>query len=429
MYLVSYFPFIILFSLLLFFCLRSTRSAIAPSSLLTIVWLFGIVGLLLSGETFYLISVETLFIYFFGAFCFSIGDRLGQLFALGFKAQTRLNQQRGGDFKDERFVVYVLILAALIVSLPSYMRSVVEGSGLDAGATLAQVRYANVEQGIGDRSFSLLRNFQLIAGFLAAAIYCERYSTPLRQGVLVISIIVAIVYGTAHGTKMSAVALFLILFFIRGILVGSVDWRATLLSAGLAVLAFSAGLFLINLSYTYDYEDIGFEVFSDIFALMQNYALGGLVAFDNIVEDSDVIESVHGLTRPFLELANALGASFDIPSIHAQFLSISPVQDTNTYTIYFTYYKDVGLLLAGALMLILGFFLGWNFIKAKAGNLIHIQLFAIFSVAIIFSVQSEKFVSGLSGHLKAIIFFFTIYNVLPRFLRALSKSKSVLRHS
>ena len=52
--------------------------------------------------------------------------------------------------------------------------------------------------------------------------------------------------------------------------------------------------------------------------------------------------------------ANKFGASFEVPSIHAQYTDISNDYNGNVYTIYFSYYPDYGLVGVCVVMIILG---------------------------------------------------------------------------
>ena len=52
------------------------------------------------------------------------------------------------------------------------------------------------------------------------------------------------------------------------------------------------------------------------------YAAGGLVAFDRVVREPNVIPHNWQITTPLLLLANKLGAHFDIPVVHAEFVDV-----------------------------------------------------------------------------------------------------------
>ena len=62
------------------------------------------------------------------------------------------------------------------------------------------------------------------------------------------------------------------------------------------------------------------------------------------------------IDRFFLETSNKLGARFEIPSLHAEYVELGPRYSSNVYTAYFAYI-DFGLPLMMAIVSLIGFVL------------------------------------------------------------------------
>ena len=406
-----YFSFITLFLFLLLLNYHLTRSGLAPPVLFTAVWITALLGIALSGDALYPVSWPALTVYFTGALAFSFGGIFGQ--SLG--QEDRVNASREREILDSskefRHFVMDAILLILLVGLPIYWRQAVSEFGEISGITLATIRAQEIELSEQTRTFTLLRNFPVISGFLAAALSYENDGTFSRGWRAYLSIALAIVYGSIVGTKMTVVIVPLIIFFIaclraRKILVGMA------LGVFLFVLAaFSAGLVVVN----YAYQDLGTvpDMVHAIAATAWNYWLGGPVAFTRIVEDPQSIASTQQLSRFFLETANSLGANLDLPSLHADYTDISETQNSNVYTIYFTYYKDFGLSVSAVLMAGVGFVSGYVYGRAGSGLPIPVLLYALLAAATVLSIHAEHFIIGLNMYIKALLFFAFLYKVVP----------------
>jgi oligosaccharide repeat unit polymerase len=418
-----YLVFIILFAILLFFSLRVTRSALSPSVLFTAVWSISLMGLLLSGGTFYRISQLTLLIYFVGAIAFSLGGALGQAARQVSSYPASAKASAIDDSSQHmRRVVMDLILLVLIVGLPVYWFQAVEQFGGASDLTLALIRSQDVEQSGTTGSFNLVRNFPLLSALTAYALYYENDGTASRWWRAYMAAGLAIVYGSILGTKMTAVTVLVTIFFIVSLRGGKMRVGIALAVAAFAIVAFSVGLVLINFAY----QDVRspVELLHSILEGIQSYWLGGLVAFERIVQDPHAIESTQSIGRFFVETANSLGAQFYVPSLHAEYTDISGTLNTNVYTIYFTYYKDFGLGVTALLMCGVGFLCGYVYEWARNGRPIPVLFYAILAVAILLSIHAEHFLIGLNGYVKTALFFFVLYKVVPFFgSLAMARSK------
>ena len=141
----------------------------------------------------------------------------------------------------------------------------------------------------------------------------------------------------------------------------------------------------------------------------QWYAVGGIVAFDQIFHDPQKIPHAWDIDRVFKQAANKLGARFYIPSMNAEFVDIGPEIDTNVYTCYFGYFPEFGLFGTTIIMMFLGAALTWVFKVAYRGDPRAQILYGFLLSCIVLSEFNETFFYGLNFLLKAIILCYVAY--------------------
>ena len=141
--------------------------------------------------------------------------------------------------------------------------------------------------------------------------------------------------------------------------------------------------------------------------------LGGVVAFDAVVQYPTSIAAVWSIWRVFQLTANKFGASFDVPSVHAQYTDISDDYNGNVYTIYFSYYPDYGLAGVCAIMLVLGAVVTVIYQKAIQGNPRSVLLYAFVFSGIVLSGFSEYFFLGANFWFKAVLYTVLAYRFVP----------------
>jgi oligosaccharide repeat unit polymerase len=409
---LTYIPFILGFALLLSINLRVTKSTLSPPVLFAGVWLISLIALFLSGDTFFDISLKTLSVYLIGALFFSIGAILGQS-SEGPRALPALVPIRQRNLQQSYHYLFLdAILLLLLAGLPFYWRYIQEQFGVSGGQLiLAQIRMQAVQLSGKAQSFNLINNFPVIATFVAAVLYYDNDGTAPKRWRFYLAFILAAVYGSMEGSKKPIAVLMLTIFFIASIRERRIHVFKALTVLCIGVVVFSAGLTVVNFAYMR--TPLNMDTLGTTLAVDEGYWLGSLVAFNQIVADRAAIESTQRVDRFFLETANSLGANYYVPSLHAAYTDISTAQNTNTYTIYFTYYKDYGWLGTAAFMFFIGFVAGSIYNKAKHGDPVPVLIYAMVATTILFSIQSEGFLTGLNGYIKAFLFFIFIYKVLP----------------
>ncbi len=391
-----------------------SKNFLYPPSLFTGIWLLSIIGLLLSGDTFYPVSIETLFVYFVGAIAFSIGG-------LVVFSGSAINNVKPVSFtprqtiKVYRFLDFFFLI--VLIGFPFFGYFATKDADFSNPLFLAAQRQADLNHEINNP----LGNLLVIATFLAMGMHLNNDGSFSRKWRVYLSILIAVVYGGLTGTKGNAVQLIISLAFISFMRAGRINFVALGSLITLALAVFAVGLLFVNFAYM-DLDASSMDTIVFLVGEIQSYWLGGLVIFERIVQSPESMESAQHLNRFFLETANSLGANFYVPSPNAVFTDASPTIDgINTYTIYFSYFKDYGW--SGVLlgMSMLGGVLTWIYRLARRGNPLAIIFYGVNTTGILLSVQAEHFILALNPYIKMLIFFYVMYYVAARF--------SILNHS
>ena len=392
-----------------------SRNFLYPPAIFTGGWLLSIIGLVLSGDTFYAVSAETLLVYLVGALAFSMGG-------LVVFSGSAVNNVKPVSFSPMqitricRFLDFFLLVA--LVGFPFFWAYVFKNADFSNPNLLNEQRQGQVEA--STQIYNPLDNLGAIAQFLAMGMYVNNDGSFSRKWRTYLSILLAIVYGGMTGTKGNIVHLILNLSFISFMRAGRINFVVLGSMFIIAMTLFAAGLLVVNLSYM-DLDVFSMDTIALLVKHIQGYWLGGLVAFERIVQSPESMESVRHLNRFFLETANSLGANFYLPSRHAVYTHTSPTDFTNVYTIYFSYFKDYGWLGVLLGMSMLGGLLTWIYLLAHRGNPLAIIFYGVNMTGILLSVQADFFVLALNKHIKMLIIFYVMYYVVPRF--------SILNHS
>jgi len=388
-----------------------SKNILYPPALFTAVWFLTLIGLALSGDTFYAVSSDALMVFIVGALVFSIGgwalfvvDDLKSKTIVQFTPRQRIRVRRILD----------VVFLVLVIGLPFYYQSIATDVDLSDPQYFAKQREIAVRgTESSDRDFSLIKNLVYLSLFLALAMHFENDGTFSRRWRSYLSILLAILYGALTGTKGGMVRLILALSFISSMRAGNMNFIAMGTAVILALVLFAVGLFFVN----YGYEDMEFSIETIQLLLegVRTYWLGGLVAFEDVFQSPNNLESVQHINRFFLETANGLGAHFTIPSLHAEYTRISQTEETNVYTIYFSYFKDYGWLGVTIGLFLLGSLLTWIYSHARRGNHLAMALYSMNAVGLVLSIHAEHFLLALNLYIKMLVFFYLVYYGFSRF--------------
>lgn len=387
-----------------------SRSFLYPPTLFCLVWLVSLVGILCSGNTLYPISAETLMVYFVGALSFSAGGMVFQVTGNSLISKP-FSMSEKGTYRVH-FLLDLLLLVVLI-GLPVYWRSLVEIVDVsDPSLFFVIARQITVEIGGERQGVGVISNLVVLAMLLALAMHFENDGSWSRKWRDYLAVFIALIYGSLTGAKSNSVKLFLMLMFISFMREKKIRLKLVFGYLATIVVFFSVGLIAVN--FAYEVHDSLWDTMHATVIGIQNYWLGSLVAFNAIVADPLIMESTQCLNRFFLETANHLGADYYVPILHADFSAISSSQESNTYTIYFSYFKDYGWFGVITGMMFLGGLTTWLYKATRSRSPVSVGIYSMFGTGLLLSIHAEHFVLGLNGYLKAVLFFLLIYHVLSR---------------
>src|SRR5437667_182965 len=131
------------------------------------------------------------------------------------------------------------------------------------------------------------------------------------------------------------------------------------------------------------------------------YAVGGVVAFDRMVEDPHLIPSQGAALRGVLLILNRLGAQFDVPVLYAQYTTVGDFKDINLYTLYGWYVPDYGVATAMLLLVTAGVLITLVYEAARRGSLLYRVLYALLFASIVVSLFVESFYNNINLLAKA----------------------------
>ena len=397
--------FVIFMATLTVFNFMVTRSIYYPATFFTALWTVYLSALFLSGDFFYSISDMTCAIYSLGVFMFSSGSLL-VFFIYQKKPATELPVSK----RDTTFANRCLDigLVVLLLAFPFYWRHLQQlGTIMDIEDFWISLR---AQTSSGDKSaegFGIFAYLAALSTFLSWAAYYENNGTLYKRFRAYSIISVSLAY---HVITVSRLGAMITVFGLIGITVvrnGRIRLKSLLLGITIFVLIFSAPALILNKGGSLD-SSISENIVS-ISESFQLYALGGLVAFDDVVNHPDNIESNWYSLRFFTTIANSLGANYDLPPSTLEY-TLTPLP-TNVYTIYFPYYEDYGLIGIVIIMFIMGALTTFVFIWALNGGPQAGVLYGLIFASLILTSVSEPFLTTISYWIQAIAFTYFIYKL------------------
>lgn len=389
-----------------------TKSYLFPPGLYAIFWAGLLCLLVLSGDTFYEISIGTLAIYLLGAVMFCVGG----LLTLGFsKEKIILKQSMAAD--RQKFVCRMIDsgLLILLIALPfyiAYLQQISDASGIDnfwIGLRAQTSTGEKVEE--ASTIFTYLPAWGTFLAF--AALHANRQVTERRWRTIMV-IVLVIVYQFLTMSRTGLIETVVGLLAIDWIMTGKFNIKVWLILGLIFIIGFSVPAILLDKGGNVD-AGIRENIFS-IVEMSRLYLLGGLVAFDSVVNNIQFTQSEFLTLRFFISVAKALGADVNVPNLVQEY-SMTPLP-TNVYTIYFPYYVDFGLVGVISAMFILGVILTYIYRSAVQGNSQAILLYGVTISSLVLSVANETFLTALSFWIQATVFTCILYRTPIRFQRS-----------
>lgn len=375
------------------------RSFMAPAVVFSVIWFVALGIVWLAGDFFYPISTKTLGIYVLGAICFAIGSfaRVRPMQKVDPPRQERLRKARS-------LLLGALIL--LIVLSPVFILELLRLAGSAPGDNLwLSIRNAliQIDATPGGGPFSLAMNLPEIATGVAFVAVCLRIRGGCSLLLETVAICVAFLYQILTAARYGVFLLMLCIIILRAMAPGA-SWRRMTRTIMPFALAFAV-LFFVNQITLAKGVDKTYNTLANNIDLVGHelvvHAVGGLVGFDQVVANPEVIVANNDITVFFVHTINKLGGHLQEFSRNSDPLLVaSPIYFTNVYTIYFCFWPHYGMAGTMVLMCFLGWFAKWCYLKSRSGHDVCAILYALTINGLVMSVMADEFFLTLNGWLK-----------------------------
>lgn len=304
---------------------------------------------------------------------------------------------------------FLLILA---LALPFYVRFINQlVADADSGSFWIDLRdrlIAEHTDTLG--SFSLMDNMVVLANLTVLVAWYHRKTERWRAGA---AFVFFLVYNVLTAGRAGLVITLVSLFTIEVLRQRRIPWRP-LLALGLVFVIVFCGLAILVNKAGATVDDSLVENLPALVAGFQLYAIGGLVAFDTMYQHPGMIAPTQNIDRNFRIMAKKMGVRTEIPYLHAQFVTVGPSGiNTNVYTIYFSYFPQLGAAGSVAMMALVGALVTWAYLRAASGEAQAVILFSLLFYGIPLSGFSENYFNGLNFMAKMLVVTFFCYRFRP----------------
>lgn len=333
-----------------------------PAFVFCALWAFDLFLIWAVGDLFFPLLPETLGYLLCGALMFSAGC----FAASSVSSDTPYMKGMLGRTSDRILTALVVIVA---VGTPFFCRWVLQlvndYGGSQSFLFLARTSIMN-ETGTS-WAFTGFGTLSDVAVIVAIIAFYERKNNPLRATVAVIA---AFLMQILLAKKEGAFTLVVGLICVEWMRIRRVNWRIFVA----AVLVFVLIASVVEL-----YVHIGGDSLAENVVPIANnlalYASGGIVAFDRVAREPNIIPRVNLFKDLYLRVLRKMGYHEEIID-NAEFVSIGPDNTDNVYTMYWSY-QIFGYVGALALTALLGFVVMLVYRKAVSGSPVWIVFYAV----------------------------------------------------
>lgn len=391
-------------------CHRIEWSPVYPPFAMAACWAAFLCFHACSRSLLFPIHEGTLFFYVVGALAFCVGG----LFAHFLCRPTQVTAPYSQVRVKRVLSVFLLVLC---VAFPFYVRFI---TGLvddvASGSFWVVLREQLIEEHTETLSgFSLMDNMVVLADITVLIAWYHRDTEKWRAWA---AFMFFLVYNLLTAARAGFVFVLVCAFTIEVLRRRRIPWRP-LMALGLVFIVAFFGLAILVKKAGASAEASLAENVPVLVEGFQLYTVGALVAFDNLYQHPSAIPPTQNIDRNFRIVANKLGFRTEVPYLHAEYSTVGPSgTDTNVYTIYFSYFPQLGTLGSVAMMSVLGAGLTWAYLKAAGGGPRAVIMFAILFYGIPMSGYSENYFLNLNFLAKMLLVTFLCYGLRSRRLQA-----------
>lgn len=283
------------------------KSFLYPPAFYSAWWSFLLFVLVMCGDTFYPLSLKTLSMFVVGAAAFSIGALARELFSTPAKASSNVVSNRQKKFA---LGIIYLGLIALLVAFPFYCQRLQE---LSAASNFTDfwrgVRQQTTSGNVGEYGLGAYEYLLVFASFLSllAVFHNDGSRKGLARAITIIT--VTLVYTFLTASRLAAMTTIFAIIALSWLRSSKPGWRLLFVCAILFAIVFAAPAILLEkgggLGLTFT------ENASGVVESLQVYTVGGLVAFDQVIDDVSLFPEWLSF-RFFSAVANAAGLHLEV---------------------------------------------------------------------------------------------------------------------
>ena len=390
-------------------CWFHSRSLLFPPVVFCSVWAVVLIALALSGDAFYALSDLTLFLCTLSCLAFSAGG-------IGFSCLQREGKLRQIGFKSAQKGVWTLrtvdaLFIVFAVLYPFYWtRLAAIGQGSVGLYLLQAVRTEMVQGDTGSSAGLGIFSYVLFTSILITLIVTtETCRLHLPKGRLFLWIALTMAYNIPTGARLGSLEVMFGVFAIFAFVKGRFPFVAAL-SIGTCVL-FIFTVASVVLGKGGSLENSPLENVDGVTKSLQVYALGGIVACDQLLQHSPVRTDKAPSLHFFFEVGSALGLNSQAPPLRRR--EVSTPWTTNVYSIYYDYLQDFGWVGTSIIFFSLGAAMASLHWLAATGRPEAITLLGLGCSYLVLTCAGDPFIVGLSACIQSVVFVLLIYNLVP----------------
>jgi len=239
---------------------------------------------------------------------------------------------------------------------------------------------------------------------IALVAFYEREGHPKRA---LLAITLSLGMGILLGQKVGPLSLVVGLICIDWIKTRRINWKFVTVMLVIFVAATVTIEFYVHLG--------GDSLQDKMVPIFQNfvlYASGGIVGFDRVVREPNIVPGINPIYVTYLRILRRLGGHVEIPEV-ADFISIGPHSLTNN--VYTMYWEYLFLGYFGAILFtgLIGLLLTLIYKRALQGGRFCILLYAVLFRGVVFSPFTDYFLMAYF-FLKVLVVSWLIYALPER---------------
>jgi oligosaccharide repeat unit polymerase len=395
------------------------KSLFHPAVAFCGMWTIALVCVLISGDTYYPVSDETLMIFFYGSLSLSLGATCGNCILVSQNSRAYRAPQKlltwGVVAVLLLFPFYIIWLLRMVAEHPADFFLQSARASFVALLAMGPEKYTP--------TYILFINLLAVVPLVALTAWAERKTLKKRTA---LAIIVAFFYLVPTGARSALVQLMMSLICLDWLMARRLRWKLFSVVSAITLTFFLSIALILHVGNKdlslMDNVRSGFTEFTD-------YIAGPVVAFDRVVRDPNLVTPhTPSAASFFLETAIKLGIKVDLPVRNTRLIDTGPDHNQNVYSIYFSY-LDVGWPLACVFLFIQGLVLSAIYKLALSGSRQWMILYSVLFACVVATTFGDFLVSNLNFLLKTFAFCWLCYSFPVILSKASAAGRGIVTES